>query len=71
MGIPAPTLPQHDDPGSIPIWSGKFTRIAPGVGMMLIHLEDQRPHQFPTGWEPTGEPLYDGETEIWLLREVA
>ena len=57
----------------IPKWSGCFTRLAEGLGMMLVHVDDRSMPQFPEGWEPVApeEPLYEGDTVIWLLSEVA
>jgi len=61
------TLPQHDDAGSVPEWSGNFTRITPRLGMTLVHLDDRSSPQFPAGWTPLTEPVFEGEAVIWLL----
>lgn len=41
--------------------------------MMLVHVDDRSSPQFPEGWEPlcNDSVLYEGDTIIWLLGEVA
>ena len=71
MGDHSAAVQVNDDAGSIPVWSGEFTRLAEGLGMILIHVDDRRVHRFPGGWEPaTPEPLYEGDAVIWLLMET-
>ena len=61
------TLPQNNDSGSVPEWSGRFTRLTAGLGMMMVHLDDKSSPQFPDGWASAGEPFYHGEAVVWLL----
>ena len=38
--------------------------------MTLIHLDDRSNPQFPEGWRPIMEPLFDGVVVMWILGEV-
>lgn len=38
---------------------------------MLLHIADQRTHQFPEGWAPVGDPLYINDAEVWILEAEA
>ena len=67
MGDQPAALQVNDDAGSVPSWSGEFTRLTEGIGMMLIHVDDKSSPQFPTGWDPVGEPLFERDFVIWLL----
>lgn len=69
MGNPATLHQQQDDSGSVPEWSGKFTRLSPGIGMTLVHMDDRSNPQFPEGWVPFMDPIFEGEVVIWILAE--
>ena len=70
MGDHSAAVQVHDDAGSVPSWSGEFTRLTEGLGMTLIHLDDRSNPQFPEGWRPIMEPLFDGVVVMWILGEV-
>lgn len=60
-----------DQPEGVPFWSGGFTRLPSGLGVMLVHADDLRRHPFPFGWKPLNdEPLYVDDMEVWLLERA-
>jgi hypothetical protein len=59
-----------DGPSSVPAWSGSFTDLGIGLGVMRVYAGDVTNHRPPAGWhfvvqEPAYEPALDAE--VWLL----
>jgi hypothetical protein len=71
MGNQPATVEGNDDASSVPGWSGRFTRLTEGVGMMLVHLDDKTSPPFPEGWHPVGDPIFEGDAVVWVLMEEA
>lgn len=53
-------------------WSGVFTTQEDGLGVMAIHMDDERTHLPPKGWSPLnpGEPEYEDDAEVWVYVAV-
>lgn len=61
---------EGDGQSSVPAWSGSFTDLGIGLGVMRVHGADTTNHRPPPGWhfiatEPAYEPTMDAE--VWLL----
>ena len=59
-----------DEAGGLPAWSGSFTDLGIGLGVMRVHGSDTTNYTPPPGWhfvvqEPAYEPALDAE--VWLL----
>lgn len=59
--------------GGVPAWSGSFTDLGAGLGVMRIWAGDTHNYQAPEGWRfLVAEPAYAPEldAECWLLERI-
>lgn len=66
---PQRSTPSAPVAGVVPVWSGTFSELPSGFGMILIHADDRNTYPPPPGWEYTGDApcAFLGDAEAWLL----